>query len=65
MCAVRQRSCTEKSGWPDTGCATTFRGMPFKHNGVRRHRIPRARYRVTNWPVSDAGLSVEAISRSG
>ena len=30
--------------------------MPFKHNAVRRHRIPRARYRVTNWPVYEAGL---------
>src|SRR4051794_30426415 len=25
--------------------------MPFKHNAARRHRIPRARYRVTNWPA--------------
>ena len=30
--------------------------MPFKHNAARRHRIPRARYRVTNWPVYEAGL---------
>jgi hypothetical protein len=30
--------------------------MPFKHNAVRRHRIPRTRYRVTNWPVYEAGL---------
>jgi len=30
--------------------------MPFKHNAVCRHRIPRARYRVTNWPVYEAGL---------
>jgi hypothetical protein len=36
--------------------------MPFKHNAARRHRIPRARYRVTNslgallrsWPVYEA-----------
>jgi len=25
--------------------------MPFKHNAARRHRIPRARHRVTNWPA--------------
>ncbi len=24
--------------------------MPYKANEARRHRIPRARYRVTNWP---------------
>ncbi len=30
--------------------------MPFKHNGARRHRIPRARYRVTNWPAYEAEL---------
>ena len=30
--------------------------MPFKHNSARRHRIPRAQYRVRNWPQYDAGL---------
>jgi hypothetical protein len=30
--------------------------MPFKYNAARRHRIPRARYRVTNWPTYEAGL---------
>ena len=30
--------------------------MPFKHHAAHRHRIPRARYRVTNWPVYEAGL---------
>jgi len=30
--------------------------MPFKHNAARCHRIPRARYRVTNWPAYEAGL---------
>jgi hypothetical protein len=30
--------------------------MPFKHNASRRHYIPKARYRVTNWPASEAGL---------
>ncbi|MGI4801692.1 MAG: transposase [Janthinobacterium lividum] len=30
--------------------------MPFKANDARRHRIPRARNRVTNWPVYEAGL---------
>ena len=30
--------------------------MPFKHHAARRHRIPRARYRVLNWPAYEAGL---------
>jgi hypothetical protein len=30
--------------------------MPFKYNAARRHRIARARYRVTNWPAYEAGL---------
>lgn len=27
--------------------------MPYKANEARRHRIPRARYKVTNWPEYD------------
>jgi hypothetical protein len=30
--------------------------MPFKANEARRHKIPRARYRVTNWPAYDRAL---------
>jgi hypothetical protein len=30
--------------------------MPFPFNVARRHRIPRARYRVRNWPAYEAGL---------
>ena len=30
--------------------------MPFKFNAGRRHRIPKARYRVRNWPDYEAGL---------
>src|SRR4051794_40550388 len=30
--------------------------MPYKANGPRRHRIPRARYRVSNWPEYDRAL---------
>src|SRR5216684_2765653 len=30
--------------------------MPFKFNAARRHHIPRARYRVRNWPAYEAGL---------
>jgi Transposase DDE domain len=30
--------------------------MPFKHHAARRHRIPKARYRVQNWPTYEAGL---------
>jgi len=34
-----------------------FPSMPFKHNATRRHRIPRARNRITNWPNYEIGLS--------
>jgi hypothetical protein len=30
--------------------------MPCKFNESRRHKIPKARYRVTNWPDYDAAL---------
>jgi Transposase DDE domain len=30
--------------------------MPFKHNARRRHRIPKMKYKVTNWPGYEAGL---------
>src|ERR671917_1988675 len=30
--------------------------MPHKANEARRHKIPRARYRVTNWPDYDRAL---------
>jgi DDE family transposase len=30
--------------------------MPYKFNEARRHKIPKARYRVTNWPEYDAAL---------
>ena len=30
--------------------------MPFKFNAPRRHHIPKARYRVRNWPAYEAGL---------
>ena len=30
--------------------------LPFKSLAVRRHHIPKQRYRVTNWAGYDAGL---------
>ena len=30
--------------------------MPYKANEPRRHKIPKARYRVENWSASDAVL---------
>jgi hypothetical protein len=30
--------------------------MPHKANEARRHRIPSARYKVTNWPEYDGAL---------
>src|SRR4051794_41981409 len=29
--------------------------MPHKYNAERRHRIPRSRYKVTNWRDYEAG----------
>jgi hypothetical protein len=31
--------------------------MPYKFSDSRRHKIPKARYRVTNWQEYDAALS--------
>ena len=30
--------------------------MPYKANEARRHKIPRARYKVRNWPEYDRAL---------
>src|SRR3712207_277636 len=30
--------------------------MPYKADEARRHKIPRARYEVTNWPEYDRAL---------
>ena len=30
--------------------------MPYKANEARRHKIPRARYKVANWPAYDRAL---------
>jgi len=30
--------------------------VPYKFNEARRHKIPNAKYRVTNWPEHDAAL---------
>ena len=30
--------------------------MPYKVNEARRHKIPRARYKVMNWPAYDRAL---------
>ena len=37
--------------------------MPFKFHEPRRHRVPKARYRVTNWPEHDRGLVGRGDSR--
>ena len=34
--------------------------MPFKLNQDRRHRIPRQRHKITNWPAYEAGLRQRA-----
>ena len=30
--------------------------MPYKANEARRHKIPRAHYKVANWPEYDGAL---------
>ena len=30
--------------------------MPHKANDPRRHKFPKARYRIDNWPAYDAAL---------
>lgn len=30
--------------------------MPYQHNESRRHKFPKAMYRITNWPEYDAAL---------
>src|SRR5215208_1750295 len=30
--------------------------MPYKANEARRHKIPRTRYKITNWPEYDRAL---------
>jgi hypothetical protein len=30
--------------------------MPYRFNEPRRHKIPRARYRVQNWPAYEQAL---------
>src|SRR3984893_5837194 len=30
--------------------------MPYKFNEARRHKLPKAKYKVTNWPEYDAAL---------
>ncbi len=42
--------------WPAGAHVGYLPAMPFKHNAGRRHRIPKARYRIRNWPAYEAGL---------
>src|SRR5205823_10402442 len=42
-------------GWSDP-TPSSGSSMPYKFNESRRHKIPRARYRVANWPEYDAAL---------
>lgn len=45
----------QRGSYPQRFCRYDW-GMPFKFNAARRHRIPRARYRVRNWQAYEAGL---------
>jgi Transposase DDE domain len=35
---------------------SVWKAMPYKFNESRRHKFPKARYRVTNWPDYEAAL---------
>jgi len=37
--------------------------MPYRFNEPCRHKIPRARYRVQNWPEYDRALQRRGVSR--
>ena len=55
------RKCRRELGRRGGGAyrvAPSFSGclMPFCFSEPRRHRIPRARYRVRNWPEYDRAL---------
>ena len=43
-------------GWRVGAPVGDAAGMRFEHNAARRHRIPKTRYRVRNWPGYEAGL---------
>jgi Transposase DDE domain len=43
-------------GWPRRSMLRFGKPMPYKFNEGRRHKFPKARYRVTNWPDYDAAL---------
>ncbi len=55
------RKCRRELGWGGDGAyraSPSFSGclMPYRFNEPRRRRIPRARYRVQNWPEYDRAL---------
>jgi hypothetical protein len=37
-------------GWPSHSLVVVWKPMPYKVHESRRHKFPKARYRVTNWP---------------
>ena len=40
--------------------------MPYKFNESRRHKIPKAKYRVANWLEYDAALgSTDKVASGG
>jgi Transposase DDE domain len=51
-----QRAGGSQGGWPGRGRAVAVSGMPFKYHAARRHRVPKVRFRVRNWPAYEAGL---------
>ena len=39
--------------------------MPYKFNESRRHKIPKAKYQVTNWPESNGPFNFSAPFLTG
>jgi hypothetical protein len=50
------RLATRPYDWFAVRSSSPWIPMPYKFNDSHRHKIPRAKYRVTNWPEYDAAL---------
>ena len=51
-----------KIGYSEKGSRKAASSMPNKHNALRRHHIPKMKFRVKNWAEYDAGSSASRQS---
>ena len=51
------RLATRPYDWFAVQSSSPWIRMPYKFNDSRRHKVPRAKYQVTNWPEYDAALA--------